>query len=343
MNNIPSLLGSDIDDLPLLEPSQGYRKQQLADWLYSRGAASFELMTDLPKVWRRQLAASYRISPFVAVERFPSSDASVRYLFTLSDDMQTEAVYMPYPKRKTVCISSMVGCPAGCAFCATGALGFGRRLTRAEIIGQLLAVAWGECLQPPEIRNVVLMGMGEALLNYHNALAAIRTLMDARALDLSPRRITLSTVGLPERIRRLAEEGIPLVLAVSLHAPDDETRRRIIPTAHAYPIAEILAALGDWQAAGGRRVTIEYTLLRGINDHRWQAELLAEKLKGIRSHVNLIPFNPWRASEFVASTPSATADFRQLLEAAGLSVSLRRSRGRDAGGACGQLALNRSC
>ena len=315
---VTDLLDLDPSALPVPSGGRGYRRRQLADWLYRRGAKHFEAMTDLPASWRRELAERYRILPFAKLERFPSRDGSVRYLLTLGDGLQTEAVYMPYPDRKTVCLSSMVGCPAGCAFCATGALGFGRNLSRAEILGQLLALAAAEGLRPREIRNVVLMGMGEALLNYDNALAAVRTMIDPEALDMSPRRITLSTVGLPGRIERLAREGLPLVLAVSLHAPDEETRRRIIPTAQAHPIAAIVKALHTWQGSVSRRITIEYTLLRGVNDQPWQAELLARRLKGLRTHVNLIPFNPWKGSDFVATTRSETDAFRQVLVRAGL-------------------------
>ncbi|CAN5752245.1 23S rRNA (adenine(2503)-C(2))-methyltransferase RlmN [soil metagenome] len=335
----PSLLELNLESLPAPSPSQSYRRDQLANWLYERGAQSFKAMTNLPKVWREELNASYSISPFVKTERFPSWDASVRYLFTLRDGRQTEAVYMPYKDRKTVCISSMVGCPAGCAFCATGSLGFGRNLTRGEIVAQVLAIAWGENFSPKEIRNVVLMGMGDALLNYDAALAAIRTLINPNALDMSPRRITLSTVGLPPKIRKLAAEGLPLVLAVSLHAPDEDTRRAIIPTAHAYPLEDIIASLHDWQTATSRRVTVEYTMLDGVNDAPWQAELLAGRLRGLKTHVTLIPFNAWGASEFRTSPRERIALFKDLLEAAGLSVSVRFSRGQDAGGACGQLAL----
>ncbi len=328
-------------------PGAGYRREQLADWLYRRGVRSFAAMTNLPAAWRTELAQGYRLSAFEGFERFASQDGSVRYLFTLPDGRQTEAVYMPYADRKTLCISSMVGCPAACTFCATGALGFGRNLTHAEIIDQLLTVAHAEGFAPREIRNVVLMGMGEALLNYDHALAAIHTMIHPRGLAMSARRITLSTVGLPDKIRRLAQrvrcsdQRLPLVLAVSLHAPDDKTRRKIIPTAHAHSVGEILAALRDWQAAGGRRVSLEYTMLAGVNDALWQADLLATRLRGLTAHVNLIPFNPWHGSSFVGSSRTRIAQFAERLTAGGLPVSVRFSRGRDAGAACGQLALSR--
>ena len=334
----PSLWGLPPAALPAPE-GQPYRRQQLGVWVYGHGAENFSEMLNLPGGWRAELAERYTLSPFVRTERFASRDGSVRYLFTLADGKQTEAVYMPYQNRKTVCVSSMVGCPAGCAFCATGALGFGRNLGRAEIVGQLLAVSRGEGFAPKAVRNVVLMGMGEALLNYDNALGAIRILTDPAGLDLSPRRVTLSTVGLPERIRKLAAERLPLVLAVSLHAPDDETRRQIIPTAHAHTVDDIISSLHAWQAAGGRRVTVEYTMLDGVNDAAWQAEMLVQRLAGLTAHVNLIPFNPWGEARFRSSPRPVIERFEKILVRAGLSVSVRFSRGRDTGGACGQLAL----
>ena len=335
----PCLLDLPLDRLPVPSGQSGYRRRQLARWLYQRGARQAEAMTDLPAAWRSELEARWCVDPFVRTERFPSADGSVRYLFSLADAKRTEAVFMPYRDRKTVCVSSMVGCPAGCAFCATGALGFGRNLRRGEIVGQLLAVAWHEGFAPTELRNVVLMGMGEALLNYDAAVGAVRTMVAPEGLGISPRRVTLSTVGLPNRIRRLAHERLPLVLALSLHAPDDATRQRIIPTAHAHPIAEIIASLHDWQAAGGRRVTIEYTMLAGVNDAPDQADALAAWLEGLVAHVNLIPFNPWRGSGFHSSSAARIDAFVRRLERARVPCSVRFSRGRDAGGACGQLSL----
>ena len=336
-----ALLDLPLSDYPKPEKA-AFRQKQLYNWLFEQGVNDFADMTNLPKAWRAELAEKFHISPFAKVEQVRSLDESVRYLFTLHDGQQTEAVYMPYSNRKTLCISSMVGCPAGCAFCATGALGFARNLSSGEILGQILAVAWGEGFAPKEIRNVVLMGMGEALLNYDNALSAIQIMVDPNALDMSPRRITLSTVGLPKQMRRMADEGLPLVLALSLHAPDDETRKKIIPTAQAFPIADIMQALRYWDQKIGRRITVEYTMLKGVNDHDWQADGLIHLLKKTRVHVNLIPFNPWTASGFESSSAETIDYFRRRLDVAGISVSVRFSRGRDAGAACGQLALGSS-
>lgn len=336
---ITTLYDYPVNELPLPAGERPYRRRQLANWLYRRPVGSAHEMSDMPTAVREELASRYRLSPFTAFRRFPSADGSVRYLFTLHDGKQTEAVYMPYKGRSTLCISSMVGCPAGCAFCATGALGFGRNLTLGEIAAQLTEVARLEGVAPASIRNVVLMGMGEALLNYANALGAVRNLVHPDGLDMSPRRITLSTVGLPSRIRRLANEGLPLVLAVSLHAPDQETRERIIPTAHAHKVGEIIESLHYWQERIGRRVTIEYTMLKGVNDRQWQAAALAKLLRGLTSHVNLIPFNQWEGSGFDTSERAHLEAFERTLSRAGVSVSVRFSRGQDAGAACGQLSL----
>ncbi|MFC6591458.1 23S rRNA (adenine(2503)-C(2))-methyltransferase RlmN [Deinococcus lacus] len=332
------LLDLHPDDYPLT----GFRRRQLLEWVFQQGAGDYAAMSNLPALDREWLTGHYRLNPFDLIETVRSADGSVKYLFTLPDGRQMEAVYMPYLDRKTICVSTMVGCPARCAFCATGAMGFGRNLTPGEIVGQVLAVAGGEGLSPRDIRNLVFMGMGEAMLNYENTMQAARILLHADALGMSKRRVTLSTVGIAKGIRRLAEEDdLGIKLAISLHAPDEETRQRIIPTGAANSIDEIMAAARDYQAKTGRRITMEYTMLRGINDHLWQAELLADRLSGLVSHVNLIPMNPWEGSDFVSSTEAQIQAFYDALQRRGVDVSVRRSRGKDAGAACGQLALKR--
>ncbi len=329
------ILGLGLEELP----GEGYRKAQLFEWLYAKGARDFRGMTNLPKAFREELERAYRIEAFQLVQAFPSEDGSTKYLFTLWDGQKTEAVYMPYPNRKTVCLSTMVGCPAGCSFCATGALGFGRNLTAGEILDQVYTIAFHQGLPPKEIRNLVLMGMGEPLLNLEAVLKAVRILLHPKGLDLSPRRVTLSTVGIPKGIRRLAEEDLGLRLALSLHAPDDETRRRIIPTALRHSVEEILEAVRHYYARTKRRITIEYTLLKGLNDHPWQARRLARLLQGLSAHVNLIPFNPWPGAPHEGTSREGIQAFARILEEAGLPVSIRWSRGQDVGAACGQLAL----
>lgn len=331
-----------LDLHPDAYPLEGFRRRQLLEWVFVQGVGTFDAMTNLPAEARAELARNYHLNPFREIETVRSADGSVKYLFTLTDGRQMEAVYMPYLDRKTICVSTMVGCPARCAFCATGAMGFGRNLTPGEIVAQVLAVAGGEGIGPREIRNLVFMGMGEAMLNYDNTMQAARILLHSQALGMSKRRVTLSTVGIAKGIRQLAaEDDLGIKLAISLHAPDEDTRQRIIPTGAANSIAEIMAAARDYQAVTGRRITLEYTMLRGINDHLWQAELLADVLQGLVSHVNLIPMNPWDGSGFESSTEDQIQAFYDTLEARGVDVSVRRSRGRDAGAACGQLALKR--
>ncbi|OLV19889.1 23S rRNA (adenine(2503)-C(2))-methyltransferase RlmN [Deinococcus marmoris] len=331
-----------LDLHPDAYPLEGFRRTQLLEWVYVQGAGTFDGMSNLPAELRAELTGQYHLNPFREIETVRSSDGSVKYLFTLQDGRQMEAVYMPYLDRKTVCVSTMVGCPAKCSFCATGAMGFGRNLTPGEIVGQVLAVAGGEGLAPRELRNLVFMGMGEAMLNYDHTMAAARILLHPQALGMSKRRITLSTVGIAKGITRLAaEDDLGLKLAISLHAPDEETRQRIIPTGAANSIAEIMAAAREYQGVTGRRITFEYTMLRGVNDAVWQAELLADLLRGLVSHVNLIPMNPWDGSGFQSTSEADIQAFYDTLEARGVDVSVRRSRGKDAGAACGQLALKR--
>ena len=333
---------------PILEPwpiealpGEGFRKRQIAHWIYKRGTREFEEMTDLPRALRRELEEAWRVSEFDLVQAFPSADGSVKYLFTLKDGKQTEAVYLPYKDRKTVCLSSQVGCPVGCTFCATGALGFGRNLTPWEILDQLLAIAHHQGLAPTEIRNVVLMGMGEPLLNLEAVSTAVRRMIDKNALGMSPRRITLSTVGIPKGIRRLAEEDLGVKLALSLHAPDDETRRKIIPTAKAHPVEAIMDAVADYFKKTKRRVTFEYVMLKGLNDAPRQAREVARLIKDRRivAHVNLIPFNPWEGAPVEGTPREGIRRFARVLEEEGIPTTVRWSRGVDVGAACGQLAL----
>ena len=330
-----------LDRPPDHYPLDGYRRTQLLEWVFKHGVTNFAEMSNLPAKVRSELEAEFTLHAFQNIEAFHSTDGSTKYLFTLHDGRSTEAVFMPYQDRKTICVSTMVGCPAGCAFCATGRMSFGRNLTPGEVIGQVLEAARAQGIPPTEIRNLVFMGMGEPLLNYDHTLEAARIMLHADGLGMSGRRVTLSTVGLPDKIVRLASEDVTVKLAISLHAPDEETRRAIIPTAHAHTIDAILDAARIYQRSSGRRVTFEYAMLSGVNDHLWQAELMADLLRGLVAHVNLIPMNQWDNSGFSGSSEARIQAFYNVLEARGVPVSVRRSRGRDAGAACGQLALKR--
>ncbi len=322
-------------------PLSGYRQKQLLEWVFKHNSANFGDMKNLPAAQRQELTKKFSMTGFLKTESFPSTDGSVKYLYTLLDGKQTEAVLMPYQDRTTICVSTMVGCPAGCTFCATGKLGFGRNLSPGEIVEQILQAARLANIPVASIRNLVFMGMGEPLLNYDNTLNAARILLAPEALGMSQRRVTLSTVGLPEKIVRLSTEDISLRLAISLHAPDEETRQSIIPTAHAHKIADIMASAREYQAVTGRRISFEYAMLKNINDHLEQAEMLSELLRGLIAHVNLIPMNPWKGSNFESSSETRIQEFMDVLANYGVPVSVRRSRGRDAGAACGQLALQR--
>jgi 23S rRNA (adenine2503-C2)-methyltransferase len=284
------------------------------------------------------LHQQWRVSEFQKVEAFPSRDGSIKYLYTMLDGVPTEAVLMPYPGRMTICLSSQAGCPAGCTFCATGRMGLLRNLTTPEILDQLLAAAQERRVPPAAVRNVVLMGMGEPLLNLEGVLPAVRRLVDREAFGLSPRRITLSTVGIPRGIRRLTDEDLGVRLALSLHAPDDDTRRRIIPTANRFAIAEIMEEVHRYQALRKRRITFEYTLIEGVNDHLWQADQLAILMAGLAAHVNLIPWNRWAGAPVNGTSEEGIRNFEARLRQRRVRVSVRWSRGRDVGAACGQLA-----
>jgi 23S rRNA (adenine2503-C2)-methyltransferase len=272
-------------------------------------------------------------------------------LWRLYDGALVESVLMKYPDRVTMCVSSQAGCGMGCPFCATGQAGLTRNLSTAEIVAQVVA---GERLlqSPPStsptstsrVSNIVFMGMGEPLANYRNVIGAVHRLTDPvpAGLGISQRSVTVSTVGLVPAINRLAAEGLSVRLAVSLHAPDDEARDELVPVNRRWKVAEVLSAAWDYAAATGRRVSIEYALIRDINDQPWRADRLGALLAGRLAHVNLIPLNPTPGSKWTASRPAAQREFVRRLEAHGVPVTVRDTRGREIDGACGQLAASAS-
>ena len=254
---------------------------------------------------------------------------------------------MRYPGRVTMCVSSQAGCGMACPFCATGQAGLTRNLSAAEIVAQVVAgarlLAGGQVPGGPgRVSNVVFMGMGEPLANYANVVAAVRRLTEPlpEGMGISQRSVTVSTVGLVPAIKRLTAEGLSVTLAVSLHAPDDELRDTLVPVNRRWKVAEVLDAAWDYAAVTGRRVSIEYAMIKDVNDQRWRAEALASLLAGRLTHVNLIPLNPTPGSRWTASTPAVTRDFVAALEARRVPVTVRDTRGRQIDGACGQLAAN---
>jgi 23S rRNA (adenine2503-C2)-methyltransferase len=313
-----------------------YRARQIMRWLYQRQVTDFAAMTDLSAGLRRELDAIATLSLPPVLEHEHSDDGTRKWLLDVGAGQAVETVYIPEPNRGTLCISSQAGCALDCAFCATGHQGFNRNLTSAEILGQVVLAA--RALAPAVVTNVVFMGMGEPLANYRNVLPVVRLLIDDLAYGLSRRRVTISTAGLVPKILRLAGD-CNVALAVSLHAPTDELRDRLVPINRVHPIAELLDAC--WTYAAGqpsRQITFEYVLLDGVNDAVADAKALVKLLRNRPAKVNLIPFNAFPESEFRCSSPEAIDAFWRTLRDAGLIATIRRPRGDDIAAACGQLA-----
>lgn len=315
-----------------------YRVGQVLAWLYERDAASFEEMTDLPAAERAGLAYAFApLSPgLVREER--SSDGTVKHLWRMTDGELVESVLIPASDgRVTLCISSQVGCAMACTFCATGWSGYRRQLTTGEIVAQLRGARRAQReAGRGEISNVVFMGMGEPFMNRPAVMDAL-TLLNG-AYGLGARRITVSTVGIVPGILELAARPEQFRLAVSLHAPNSELRRQIVPIERKYPLPRLLDALREFEAAGGRRITFEYVMIDGVNDATPLAHELAEVVGEFQSHVNLIPYNPIPGNDWRPTPPARLREFAGVLEARGIPVTVRTPRGRDIAAACGQLA-----
>jgi 23S rRNA (adenine2503-C2)-methyltransferase len=343
--NLLGLAPADMEAFAVGLGEKPFRGRQLLTWLYKRRVADFEGMTDLGKGLRARLAEVAEVRLPEIVSEHVSADGTRKWLLRAgrSDgrEQAIETVFIPELGRGTLCISSQVGCALDCAFCSTGAQGFNRNLTTAEIVGQVwlanerLGVAADGSRA---ITNIVLMGMGEPLANYKNVLPALRIFLDDRCFDLSRRRVTLSTSGLVPQIYRLAED-INVALAVSLHAPNDALRNELVPINRRHPIAELLDACWHYlDAQNGRSITFEYVMLDGINDQSEHARELVSLLQGHDAKVNLIPFNPFPGSQFRRSRPDAISFFRDYLNGRGVTATVRRTRGDDIDAACGQLA-----
>ncbi len=310
-----------------------YRGTQLAKWIYEKAVADFAHMTDLPASLRVRLSEIAIVSPNTISLTQRSQDGTVKCLLRLADGNEVECVLLPYEDRVSVCLSTQVGCAMGCRFCATAQGGYTRNLTAGEIVDQLLHL---QRLCTRRISHVVLMGMGEPLLNLENAIAALRLMHDE--VGISYRRITVSTVGIVPKIYALAEHDLPITLAISLHAPDDETRSRIMPVNRKWGVDTLIQAARDYFEKTKRRVTFEYLLLREVNDTPRHAEQLAKKLRGVPCLVNLIPFNYVPTpDEFQRPEVERVRRFRQILESAGIETTQRVERGHDIDAACGQL------
>jgi len=332
-----------------------FRATQLATHYFEHYTSDPEDMTDLPKVGRAELV-SQLLPPLLTEVRRLRTDGgeTIKFLWRLFDGALVESVLMRYPGRVTLCVSSQAGCGMNCPFCATGQAGLTRNLSAAEIVDQVVkanqAIARGElgglrrdAHNSPRVTNIVFMGMGEPLANYARLMTAIRRMVAPApdGLGMSARGITVSSVGLAPAIRKLADEKLPLTFALSLHAPDDGLRDELIPVNDRWKVDDALDAAYEYFAKTGRRVSIEYALIKDMNDHGWRADLLADKLLARGRgwvHVNPIPLNPTPGSIWTASEPDVTAEFIRRLENAGIPTTLRDTRGKEIDGACGQLA-----
>ena len=318
-----------------------YRARQLVRWLHRAGVADFDAMTDISRALRERLKADATIAAPAVLRDTTAHDGTRKWLLDVGTGNAIETVFIPEPGRGTLCISSQAGCALECSFCSTGRQGFNRNLTLAEIIGQLWlanrALGRGVSVERP-ITNVVMMGMGEPLANFDNVVRAMQLMLDDDAYGLSRRRVTLSTSGLVPGIDRLAE-ACPVALAVSLHAPDDALRDRLVPINRKYPIRVLLDACVRYLEKAPRDfVTFEYVMLAGVNDSVVQARRLVKLLERVPCKINLIPFNPFANSGYTRSGPESIARFRDVLAGDGYTVTIRKTRGDDIAAACGQLA-----
>ncbi len=311
-----------------------FRAKQVFAWLH-RGVTSFAQMTNLSKELRARLDAQYEITaPVIARRQESKRDGTIKYLWRLMDGNCVETVFMRYHHGNTVCISSEVGCPMGCAFCASTLGGLVRRLRPSEMVDQVLFTQLDTGMP---ISNIVLMGIGEPLDNYDTVLRFLELIHAENGMNIGMRHISLSTCGLVPRIDQLAEENLQLTLSVSLHCADDTVRSQIMPVNRRYGIDELLAACRRYFEKTGRRISFEYAMIDGVNDTKEMAELLIRKLRGLPAHVNLIPLNHVEESPLKPSTPQAVAAFQRQLEEHGVTATVRRTLGSDIDASCGQL------
>ena len=316
-----------------------YRGRQLYRALYRERQWDLNRITAFPLALRNRLEQQFQAGLPEVEKVFQSADGTARYLLRLSDGKHVETVFMPEERRKTLCISTQVGCPIDCQFCLTGVMGFTRNLTAGEIVGQALRVSAESGIAPDERVNLVFMGMGEPLLNYDNVLQAVRLLADPEGVGISPLRMTLSTAGVVPGIERLGREAVRPKLAVSLNAPTDELRDRIMPLNRKWPLVELLRASREFPLRAREKLTFEYVLLEGVNDSPEDAKRLARLIRGIRCKVNLIGLNPGAEVAFRTPPDERVLAFQQALRRKGIAAFIRKPRGRDIFAACGQLKL----
>lgn len=333
------LFNHDEDSLRELLASwnePAFRAQQVLEWVYLRGALDYAEMSNLPQRLRARLTEELPLYESTIVTRQESGDGTVKLLLRWSDGATSECVLIPDGERRTACISSQVGCPVGCVFCASGLNGLERQLSAGQIVEQAMRVR-ALCEGGPRLSNVVFMGLGEPLANYEATVRAVRTINAAWGMGIGARKITVSTVGLPKQMRRLADEKLQITLALSLHAPTDELRKQIIPWAERVSIEALVEACNYYFASTGREVTLEYILLGDLNDSEEHARSLAAVARKMRANVNLLAYNPVESLPYRRPSDHAALVFLSVLRRTGVNAHLRRSRGLDIDAACGQL------
>ena len=337
MTDIKSMTLTELKELMTELGEKPFRAKQIYSWLHEHLAASWEEMTNLPKSLKQKLEA-YPITALETVDvQISKTDGTRKYLFRLSDGNMIESVLMKYKYGNSVCISSQAGCRMGCRFCASTIGGLARNLLPSEMLDQIYRIqaSIGE-----RVSNVVVMGSGEPLDNYDNLLRFIHILTEEGGLHLSQRNLTVSTCGLVPKMYELAEEKLQMTLAVSLHAPNDEKRQELMPIAQKYSMDELLEACRNYFDKTGRRITFEYSLVKGVNDKKEHAQELISRVKGMNCHINLIPVNPIKERDYEQSEKNSIKNFKDMLERKGINATVRREMGRDIDGACGQLRQN---
>ena len=328
----------DLEELKEVMEAAGeksFRAKQIYEWMHGKLARDFDEMTNLSKALREKCRETYLLTVLKPVKVQESSlDGTKKFLFELPDGNTVESVWLKYKHGNSVCISSQVGCRMGCRFCASAIDGLVRPLTPSEMLEQIYAIT---LLTGERVSNVVVMGMGEPLDNYNNLIKFIKLLTDENGLHISQRNVTVSTCGLVPQMEKLADEGLQITLALSLHAANDEKRRQLMPVAKKYSLEEVIDACAYYFEKTGRRITFEYSLISGKNDGEKDAKELARLVGHLNCHVNLIPVNPVKERDFVSSSSEKVLAFKNKLEKYGINVTIRREMGRDIDGACGQL------
>ncbi|MCF4102013.1 23S rRNA (adenine(2503)-C(2))-methyltransferase RlmN [Gillisia sp. M10.2A] len=337
--DIRALTKQQLQDFFVAQGDKSFRGSQVYEWLWSKSAHSFEDMTNISKATRQMMEENFVINHIRVDQMQRSSDGTIKNAVKLHDNLTVESVLIPTPKRTTACVSSQVGCSLDCKFCATATLKRMRNLNPDEIYDQVVAIDNESRLYfDKPLSNIVFMGMGEPLMNYNNVMKAVEKITSKEGLGMSSKRITISTSGVPKMIKKLADDETKIKLAVSLHSAIDEVRTTIMPFNETFPLAELREALEYWYAKTKSRITYEYIIWEGINDTRKDAEALVKFCKYVPCKVNIIEYNPIDDGVFQQASSAATVMYESMLERNGITVTVRRSRGKDIDAACGQLA-----